>query len=190
MMGKDKNMDRRIARRERSKAVLKEAFLELFRQKDPKNITVVELCQKADLNRSTFYSHYGYLDNLIRELIWDSVREVYADMGVQWDLPLDDGGVDRGIIASYVHRFLNNPTLRRFCTCANNEKYRTLITRAQVEITLGESPDPKRYYTAYFYNAGVLNFTLELFSNGMPVPERDVVEIIHEFSKVMYREID
>ena len=183
-------MDRRIARKERSKAALKEAFLELFREREPENITVVELCLKAGLNRATFYAHYGYLDNLIRELIWDSVREVYADMGFQWDLPLDDGGVDRGIIASYVRRFLNNPTLRRFCTCANSEKYRMLITRAQVEITLGESPDPKRYYTAYFYNAGVLNFTLELFRNGMPVPEKDAVEIIHEFSKVMYREIN
>lgn len=179
-------MDRRIARKERSKTAMKEAFLELFRQKEPESITVIELCRKAGLNRTTFYSHYGFLDNLIRELIWDSVQEVYADMGFQWDLPLDDGGVDRSIIASYVRRFLNNPTLRRFCTCVNSEKYRTLITRAQVEITLGESPDPKRYYTAYFYNAGVLNFTLEWFGNGMPIPPEDFIEIIHDYSKVMY----
>ncbi len=180
-------MDQRVARSARSKAALKEAFLTLLKTKDPDEITVTELCQMAGLNRSTFYTHYHYTDNLIREIVWDSVRNVYHDLGTQWELPLDKGGVDRTVIASYVRRFLDDPTLRRFCTCAGSERYRTMIIRAQVEITLGESPDPVRYYTAYFYNAGVMNFTLEWFRNGMPIPEADAVEIIHDFSKTMYR---
>ena len=180
-------MDRRVARSARSKAALKEAFLTLLKAKEPEEITVVELCQMASLNRSTFYTHYRYMDDLIREIVWDSVREVYHDMGTQWELPLEKGGVDRALIAAYVRRFLENPTLRRFCTCAGSESYRSMIIRAQIEITLGESPDPVRYYTAYFYNAGVLNFTLEWFSKGMPIPEADAVEIIHDFSKTMYR---
>ena len=179
-------MDRRTARADQSRAALKKAFLELFQTKEPEEITVVELCRKAGLNRSTFYAHYSYVDELIKEIIWDCVKDVYFDLGTQWNLPLDDGGVDRKIISTYIHRFLNNPTLRRFCTCDNSEKYRTLIIRAQIELTLGESKDPARYYIAYFYNAGVLNFTQEWFSNGMPLHEDSFVEIIHEFSKVMY----
>ena len=179
-------MDRRTVRSLQSRNTLKAAFLDLFQTKEPEQISIVDLCKKAGLNRSTFYAHYSYIDELIREIIWDCVKDVYFDMGTQWNLPLDEGGVDRAVIDSYIRRFLKNPTLRRFCTCTNNEKYRTQIIRAQIELTLGESKDPIRYYIAYFYNAGVLNFTLEWFSNGMPIPPKDFVEIIHEYSKVMY----
>lgn len=179
-------MDKRTVRSLQSRNALKAAFLELLQTKDPEQITVVDLCGKAGLNRSTFYAHYSYIDEIIREIICDCLKNVYFDMGTQWNLPLDDGGVDRKVISTYIHRFLGNPTLRRFCTCDNSEKYRTMIIRAQIDVTLGESKDPVSYYTAYFYNAGVLNFTLEWFSNDMPLPENHFVEIIHEFSKVMY----
>ena len=179
-------MDRRIARSERSKAALKSAFLELFQSKEPEEITVVELCQMAGVNRSTFYAHYAYIDMLIREVLWESVARVFGG-DTQWDLPLENGGAARGVIAVYIHRFLNDPTLRRFCTCANSGNYRTLITRAQVDLTLGPTKDATAYYTACFQNAGVLNLLLEWLNEGPPIPEESIVEIIHEFSKVMYK---
>ena len=107
-------MDQRVARSRRSRAKLKEAFLELFQTKEPEEITVVELCQKAGLNRSTFYAHYDYLDKLIRSILWESVEEVLDGLGIQWNLPLEDGGVDRNVIRIYLRHFLSNPTLRRF----------------------------------------------------------------------------
>ena len=180
-------MDQRVARSDRSKAALKSAFLELFQSKEPEEITVVELCRKAGVNRSTFYAHYDYMDKLIREVIWESVDYVFGYRKTQWDLPLENGGADRGVIADYIHRFLNDPTLRRFCTCANSGNYRTLIIRAQVDITLGPTKDAARYCAAYFQNAGVLNLILEWLNNEPQIPEATVVETIHEFSKYMYR---
>ena len=47
-------MDRRNARAAQSKAALKNAFLALFQSKEPEEITVVVLCRKAGVNRSTF----------------------------------------------------------------------------------------------------------------------------------------
>ncbi|MBQ1508316.1 MAG: TetR/AcrR family transcriptional regulator [Erysipelotrichaceae bacterium] len=179
-------MEQRSTRADRSKAALKAAFLELFQLKEPEKITVVELCKKAGLNRSTFYAHYDYMDELIRDVLWESVAGILAGMENQWNLPLENGGVARTVIASYLHRFLNNPTVRRFCTCANNGNYRTLIIRAHVELMLGPVNEPMKYYTAYYHNAGILNFILEWIINGSPIPEETVIEIIHEFSKVMY----
>ncbi|MBR3640952.1 MAG: TetR/AcrR family transcriptional regulator [Oscillibacter sp.] len=179
-------MDQRHARTVRSKAALKAAFLELFRTKEPEEISVVELCQKAGLNRSTFYAHYDYMDQLIREVLWESVKEEFVGQDAQWDLPLENGGVNRAFIASYLRRLLNNPTVMRFCTCANNGNYRTLIIRAHVDLTLGTSKDPTGYYYAYFHNAGVLNLLLDWLNNDSPIPFDTLVEIIYEFSKVMY----
>ena len=51
---KGAKMDRRKIRTEKSKAALKAAFVELFQIKEPETISVVELCRKAGLNRSTF----------------------------------------------------------------------------------------------------------------------------------------
>ena len=179
-------MDQRKERKNRSKALIKEAFLELLQIKEPDEITVVELCEKAGVNRSTFYAHYEYMDNLIREVLWESVKNVFVGFGPQWDLPLDDGGVERTYIDAYLRRFLSDPTVRRFCTCRNSENFRTLIIRAHVELSLGPSSTPLEYYYAYFHNAGVLNFLLEWLNNGSAIPKEDVVEIIHEYSKVMY----
>ncbi|MBR4742668.1 MAG: TetR/AcrR family transcriptional regulator [Oscillospiraceae bacterium] len=180
-------MDRRTARTERSRAALKEAFLTFFQTKDPEKITVVELCEAAGLNRSTFYAHYSCMDELIREVLRESVEEMLAGFESQWNLPLDDGGVDRDVIAFYVQRFLNSPTVRRFCTCANSGNYRALIIRAHIDLSLGELTDPIRYYTAYYHNAGVLSLLWEWLGSGFPIPQETIVEITHEVSKVMYR---
>ena len=42
----------------RSKNMIKEAFFELLKEKDYSKITVTDIVNKADLNRSTFYAHY------------------------------------------------------------------------------------------------------------------------------------
>ena len=42
-----------------TKRVLKEAFLSLLREKPVNKITVKEVCDLAELNRATFYSHYS-----------------------------------------------------------------------------------------------------------------------------------
>jgi AcrR family transcriptional regulator len=184
---KEDCMDRRNARAARSKAALKAAFLELLPTKEPEEITVVGLCQKAGVNRSTFYAHFEYMDRLIREVLWESVAEVLVDYDTQWTLSLEDGGVERSVIANYLRRFLGNPTIRRFCTCENSANYRALIIRAHVDLMVGRTDDPRRYYAAYYHNAGAINFLLEWLNNGRPIPNEDVVEIIHEFSKIMYR---
>lgn len=44
-----------------------EAFLELIEKKDFAYITVKEICQKAGVNRSTFYLHYETVEELLAE---------------------------------------------------------------------------------------------------------------------------
>ncbi len=47
--------DRRIRY---TRMVLKESFLKILAKKDISSITVKEICEGADINRATFYSHY------------------------------------------------------------------------------------------------------------------------------------
>jgi AcrR family transcriptional regulator len=59
-----------------TKRILQEALIELLKEKPITKITVTMLCKKADVNRSTFYSHYENQYDLL-----DKIAEtVYADL--------------------------------------------------------------------------------------------------------------
>lgn len=52
-----------------SKLMLKKALMNLLSDKgNIEKITVRELCEKAELNRSTFYAHYGEPKDLLNEI--------------------------------------------------------------------------------------------------------------------------
>lgn len=49
--------------------LMDQALLELLEKKDYEFITIKEICQKAGVNRSTFYLHYENVDDLLVETI-------------------------------------------------------------------------------------------------------------------------
>jgi AcrR family transcriptional regulator len=53
---KNGKLDRRV---KYTKMVLKKSLIKLLAQKDISQITVKELCEDADINRTTFYAHYS-----------------------------------------------------------------------------------------------------------------------------------
>lgn len=46
-----------------------EALISLLKVKDLEYITVKEICEKADVNRSTFYLHYETIADLVNEAV-------------------------------------------------------------------------------------------------------------------------
>ena len=64
-----------------TKMFLKEALIELLHEKPISKITIKELCEKAEINRSTFYTHYidqyDLLDQIKQELLDNSL--LYID---------------------------------------------------------------------------------------------------------------
>lgn len=56
-------MDRRI---KRTRTAVFNAMLDLMVEKDTKKITVMELCKRADINKSTFYLHYKSMDECLQ----------------------------------------------------------------------------------------------------------------------------
>lgn len=55
-------------RKKYSRMVLKDSLLDLLKQKQFSAITVKEVCERADINRSTFYAHYADLYALLEEI--------------------------------------------------------------------------------------------------------------------------
>lgn len=57
-----------------------EAFLELIEKKDFAYITVKEVCEKAGVNRSTFYLHYETVGDLLAESVRYIIDQFVASM--------------------------------------------------------------------------------------------------------------
>ena len=53
-----KTMQKEDLRVKKTKRVLTEAFFKLLNEKPFEEITVNELCDRADVRRATFYKHY------------------------------------------------------------------------------------------------------------------------------------
>ena len=51
----------------RSRRLIREAFLDLLREKPYEKITVTDIVRRADINRSTFYAHYQDIWALVEE---------------------------------------------------------------------------------------------------------------------------
>ena len=71
-------LDRRI---EKTRACIREAFIELLQEKDYEAITVAELAKRADIDRKTFYLHYKGKDDLLHNLEEEHAREVRQLLG-------------------------------------------------------------------------------------------------------------
>lgn len=73
--------DRRV---KYTKMVLRESLIKLLQKKPISRITVKELCDLADINRATFYTHYADQFDLLRkisdEFIADITSYVYSGL--------------------------------------------------------------------------------------------------------------
>lgn len=69
-------MDRRI---KRTRTAVFNTVLDLMVEKETSKITVLELCKRADINKSTFYLHYKSMDDCLQscfQTIMDGVIKV------------------------------------------------------------------------------------------------------------------
>lgn len=57
----------------RSRRLIRQAFLELLREKTCEKITVTDIVTAADINRSTFYAHYPDVRGLVEEIVGEAI---------------------------------------------------------------------------------------------------------------------
>lgn len=112
-------------------AKMDRAFLELLEKKDLPYITVKEICEKAGVNRSTFYLHYETIGDLLAE----SAEHINEDF-------LNCVRIDSGDFASKLHN------------CPIEELY--LITPEYLIPYLTYISENRRLFKTALENAAVL----------------------------------
>lgn len=88
-------MDIRVKKTE---TAIKNAFMELRARKSVEKITVKELCQLAQINKSTFYTHYEDIYSLSAAMQTETIDFVLGTISRQQEWSVQDpGGFTRAI---------------------------------------------------------------------------------------------
>lgn len=70
-------MDLRI---KKTKRAIRSAFYELIKEKPLEKITVREIAERAEINKTTFYAHYETVYDLVDQLEQEAVAEVISQL--------------------------------------------------------------------------------------------------------------
>lgn len=70
---KDTKSDRRI---KYTKMMLKQSLVKILQEKPISKISIKEICETADINRSTFYVHYADQYDLLRQVVNETLQDI------------------------------------------------------------------------------------------------------------------
>lgn len=73
-------MNRKI---QMTKRFIRLALFECLKEKDINKITISSLCEKADINRSTFYKYYGSQYDVIKEMEQEVIKLINEQLNGQ-----------------------------------------------------------------------------------------------------------
>ena len=177
-----------------------EALISLLKVKDLEYITVKEICEKAGVNRSTFYLHYETIDDLVNEAIEtmnQRFMSYFADTkGIAEELNHTDLSnlvlITRDYIEPYL-RFVNeNKDLYRVAfrnprEMQANVKY-GYIKKYIIEPILKRFGVPDvywRYYIAYYIDG-----TMAIIKEWLETDCQDSIEMIAAVIEECVRPVD
>jgi len=175
-----------------TRKALADGMVELMKNKPFDKITVKELCDLVDINRSTFYMHYEDIYALLRSIEEDTLvwaQEFVVELADKWK-----EGQEATVLSLE----------RLFTSFAENSKYLRVLMSEQGDIAFQKQlfcvayqmcdfPSTQRQLTVPFtedlrfifiVNGGV-GIVQHWLKNGLKESPREIAEIIYEMSTVI-----
>lgn len=183
-------MEKKLNRRTRmTKLLLKASLIELLQSKSLHHITIKEICENADLNRSTFYLHYTDQYALLAEIEQDVAEQTknYLEK-----VASDAEGV------TYLEIFLNyikeNEKTFRILLCGqDNFDFQTLFienTLAQIKAgRQGTISAPIEKYVYDFIIYGCIHMIIEWIQSGFDVSCEELADTIFKMADCSLKKI-
>jgi len=166
-----------------TKMALKHSFIELLGKKDITKITVKELCESADINRTTFYLHfkdpYDLLEQVEQELI-DGVDTYLASCNFTHPSQFPIEGLEK--LVDYVKE---NKELFHILLNKNNDMtfQKKILNIIGKQYFFSESnpafaTHPQGDYIFLFFANGALGILKKWLEEDAVLPSRDIAALI------------
>ncbi|WP_332631418.1 TetR/AcrR family transcriptional regulator [Halalkalibacter flavus] len=172
-------IDRRI---KYTQMVLKESFIKLMKEKPLTSITIKEVCELADINRSTFYSHYKDLYDLLHQIedgIIEDMNETLSacnytknEEAIQMTEKLLEYLVKNRESCQTLFSEHGNPTFqKKVMSLAHRHSLKSLMAD---RINL---PYNAEYLSLYIVN-GSIHLVQHWLKNGLKEPPKEIAELL------------
>lgn len=165
-----------------TKKAIKDAFLTLMNEHPLSRISVTDICERADVNRSTFYAYYDGTEPLLREIENDVIAEI-PDL----DTPVghDPGAEFPATLSRFFEFVRQNENCFRVLLKSEDRAFNerlllTVMTKYGGQLTLDDVP-MTRY--AYIYCIhGVIGAMKAWIDDGFSMPSRQFSDLVLQMS--------
>ncbi len=149
--------------------LMNEALIKLLDKKDYEYISVKELCNKAGVNRSTFYLHYDSMDELLEETVENINKRFYDSFGVKaknFKLIADSKDlvlINKDYLEPYLNFIKNNKIIFKLSydkpdVLKSNINFGNIYSKICVPILEHFNvPQKERKYLVYYYMEGIMS---------------------------------
>ncbi|WNF38326.1 TetR-like C-terminal domain-containing protein [Bacillaceae bacterium IKA-2] len=179
-------MNSKLDRRKKyTRMVLKESLMKLLKEKSISTVTVKEICVLADINRSTFYSHY--LDQF--DLLNQIEEEIIADMNETLTANYNQDEETLQMTEKIVEYVAENSDV---CATLFSEhgdssfKKRVMMVASEYTVKTWLSSYPFNSeiseYVSMFAVSGSIHVLENWLNNGMDKSPKEIAEIINNLT--------
>ena len=190
-------VDLQNATKRRTNRIIQQSFIEMLQQTPFEQITVKDLCTKADINRATFYRYYSDLYALKDELSDELFDLMFTKVVQKGMVPAGD---TRSTIVEYVLEALTvvqeNEALCRILICDDRSStfaYRLSDAFAKVfDVSSGGQFIRKQQADLLFHfmASGVIGALRNWLNSGCAVGREEVAHIIDHTIMNTYYQLD
>jgi AcrR family transcriptional regulator len=164
-----------------SKILLKNALMDLLSEKGSvTKISVRELCERADLNRSTFYAHYSEPKELLEEVeaeLLDATREHLQKIGAE-----NDVGAHRYLLSFLIYIKENDKPFRTLLIDAGDPEFRSKFMQQSIiqfveNLNISFPKDQEQYIYSYILN-GSTGVIIQWMRSDYSIDENALVDLL------------
>lgn len=165
---------------QKTMAAIKESFEGLICEKEYNEITVTELCQRAKINKKTFYHYYPTLDDLLGEMQMELAFD-YIQRVKDFKLPEDAEKVNRIFFEYSVAQGLAYEKIT--CSSGSYSASQQAMYRQVMDATWGKSPAFRRLsreeqnLVLTFINSFGVGFYRQWVADGKKLRLERVIEL-------------
>lgn len=169
-----------------SKMLFKNALIDLLDQKGAiSKISVRELCEKAELNRSTFYAHYNEPKDLLVELeeeLLQSTKEHLEKIGAENDI-----GAHRYILSFLKYIKDNDKFFRTLLINSADPTFRSRFMQQSIiqfieNLEISFSKDIEQYVYSYILN-GSSGIITQWIRSDYEADENTICELLFAINR-------
>ena len=175
-------MPKENRRTQMTKLLLRTALLELMQEKNISQITIRALCEKADLNRTTFYLHYT--DQM--DLLKDVERQVMEQTVEHMKNIHTDRRTMKLVTAFLEYVQKNDLTFRTLLCKDDSESFRRRFVEELMHLIGSELPaygdDTRTDYTLSFLMYGSLYVIIRWIENNYKETTEQVARLLFELN--------